>query len=352
MNFRQIIVHLDKFFTPLSRTMYSKSLFRYTFFTTSCIAILIFLGGLVNSTGSGLSVPDWPTTFGENMFTYPPSKWIGGVKYEHGHRLFASFVGMLTIGLVIFMWKKESRKWVRLLAYYALFIVILQGVLGGVTVLLKLPPIVSIFHGMLAQAYFCLVAALALFTSPWWFQQFSSEEILYAKKYFKLSLIAVGIVFLQLFFGALLRHTHSGLAIPDFPLSYGQIFPSLTPDSLHSYNNQLIADGIKHPAERPVMAYQIIIHFIHRTWAYIVTGFLLFLGMKGIQSLLPRKTTLIVKLILGLILLQFILGVFTVLTQKNFLVATFHVFIGAGVLMFTVLFALQLGKISHQESSM
>src|SRR5947207_12128506 len=109
-------------------------LHRFAFFTACCTAILIFVGGLVTSTGSGLSVPDWPTTYGWNMFTFPMSKWVGGILFEHTHRLVASFVGFLTVVLAVWTWFREKRSWVRRLAVAALGTVIMQGVLGGLTV--------------------------------------------------------------------------------------------------------------------------------------------------------------------------------------------------------------------------
>src|SRR5512138_2663839 len=118
--------------------------------------ILIFAGGMVTSTGSGLSVPDWPNTYGWFMFSFPVNKWVGGIVYEHSHRLIASTVGFLTIILAVWTWRVDPRPWVRNLGFAALGAVILQGVLGGITVLLKLPPAVSIGHAGLAQLFFCI----------------------------------------------------------------------------------------------------------------------------------------------------------------------------------------------------
>src|SRR5215831_15156834 len=111
-------------------------LHRFALFTACCTALLIFIGGLVTSTESGLSVPDWPTTYGWNMFAFPVSKWVGGIFYEHSHRLVGTVVGMLSIALVIISFKVEDRRWVRRLAVGVLVAVILQGVLGGMRVTL------------------------------------------------------------------------------------------------------------------------------------------------------------------------------------------------------------------------
>ena len=118
--------------------------------------LLIAAGGMVTSTNSGLSVPDWPTTYGQPMFSVPLSKMVGGIFYEHGHRLIASTVGMLTIGLVLFQWRAEPRRWVRRLGWIALAAVILQGVLGGLTVSCSSCPRRSrSAMPALAQAFFC-----------------------------------------------------------------------------------------------------------------------------------------------------------------------------------------------------
>src|SRR5215475_6524155 len=102
-----------------------EGLHRLALFAACCTAFLIFLGGLVTSTQSGLSVPDWPTTYGWSMFTFPYSKWVGGIFFEHSHRLVSSFVGLLTIVLTVWTWMKEPRKWVRWLAAAALGTVIM-----------------------------------------------------------------------------------------------------------------------------------------------------------------------------------------------------------------------------------
>ena len=131
-------------------------------------AVLIFAGGLVTSTGSGLSVPDWPNTYGWFMWAFPVSKMVGGIFYEHLHRLVASTVGFLIVILAIWLARAEPRRWVRKLGYLALAAVITQGILGGITVLWYLPDAVSIAHASLAQIVFCLTVTIALVTSRGW----------------------------------------------------------------------------------------------------------------------------------------------------------------------------------------
>ena len=114
-------------------------LHRFAQFVVGCTVLLVLAGSLVTSTGSGLAVPDWPTSYGWNMFTFPPSKWVGGIFYEHGHRLIASTVGFLTIILAAWLWRADPRRWMKRLGVVALGAVIVQGVLGGITVLFFLP---------------------------------------------------------------------------------------------------------------------------------------------------------------------------------------------------------------------
>ena len=143
-------------------------LHRYAKFVSAATVLLIVAGGLVTSTGSGLAVPDWPTSYGWNMFTFPMKHMVGGIFYEHGHRLIASGVGFLTIVLALWIWKAEPRRWMRVLGFTALAAVCVQGLLGGITVLYFLPTAVSTAHAGLAQIFFCLTIAIALFTSRGW----------------------------------------------------------------------------------------------------------------------------------------------------------------------------------------
>src|SRR3954469_18658566 len=143
-------------------------LHRFSPFVAGCTVLLLLAGSLVTSTGSGLAVPDWPTTYGWNMFTFPPSKWVGGILYEHGHRLIASSVGFLTIVLAVWLWMSEPRRWMKWLGAGAVAAVIAQGVLGGLTVMFFLPAPISTAHAGLAEIFFCMTVAIALFTSPRW----------------------------------------------------------------------------------------------------------------------------------------------------------------------------------------
>ncbi len=326
--------------------MYNKSLHYFAIFVAACTFLLIFAGGLVTSTGSGLSVPDWPTTYGENMFTFPLHKWTGGIQFEHGHRLIASAVGFLTLILSFWLWKKDERKMMRVFGFYTLGAVLLQGLLGGLTVLYLLPAPISVGHAMLAQTFFCFTASIALFTSQWWKEELT---LILPTKGFTILWLMIGVtvvVFIQLMFGSLMRHTYSGLVVPDFPLAFGQIFPSLSSDAVARYNATLIEQGVRHTADTPIATYQILVHLLHRSWAYVVTALVIVSSIKIIRAkFLPERIRDLGYKLLELVLLQFALGAFTVLTHKSVIITTLHVAIGSLVLVVSVLITLHLLKI-------
>src|SRR4051812_16266848 len=146
---------------------YNGALHVLALITTCATFPLIFLGGLVTSHGAGMSVPDWPNSYGYNMFTFPPSRWVGGILYEHVHRLMGTVVGLCSIVLTVVAWRTETRRWVRWLATGVLGAVIFQGVLGGLRVVLVNLNL-AVVHGCFAQAFFCLAALTSVVTSRWW----------------------------------------------------------------------------------------------------------------------------------------------------------------------------------------
>ncbi len=174
-------------------------------FLAGATLVLIVLGALVTSNDAGLSVPDWPTSFG-SFYKIPPM--VGGVKYEHGHRMFAEFIGLLIIAMAVWTQRVEQRKWMKVLGWIALAAVVGQGVLGGLTVLFYLPWAISTAHATLAQTIFCVVTAMALFTSRSWLQD--SEPI--AERGITpstptLTAITAACVWVQLILGAAFRHS-------------------------------------------------------------------------------------------------------------------------------------------------
>ena len=168
---------------------------------------LLFIGGLVTSKGAGLAVPDWPTTFGQNMFLYPWSKMVGNIFYEHSHRLVASFVGFLTIVLALALWFREQRPWLRWLGVAALGLVILQGVLGGLRVIL-VDSTLAIVHAAAAQAFFGITVCIAAWTSKSWIGVPSTTASLNdGGGLRRLCLATTALIYVQIIFGAVLRHT-------------------------------------------------------------------------------------------------------------------------------------------------
>ena len=264
--------------------MYRPWLHRLAVLTAVTTFILICMGGLVTSTDSGMAVPDWPTTFGYNMFVYPLSKtvsgflfsidpnlqadldkgnlsvklrqalekneisvsenviistekqgsrwkladkanertytliksgerldvYVHGVLYEHSHRLIGSIVGFLTIALMVAIWAKDERKWMKWLGVIALVAVIAQGVMGGLRVT-NLSRVLAIIHACFAQAFFGLTAGLVLFTSRRWLQTSVEVETTDFTRLRNLSLITLGLIYIQFIFGAILRHTGNRL---------------------------------------------------------------------------------------------------------------------------------------------
>jgi len=177
---------------------------------TAATLALIFIGGLVTTTHSGLAVPDWPLSYGR--FFLPMT---GGILFEHGHRLVAATIGFLTLLLAIFLTLKDSRSWVKKWGWTAVGFVILQGIFGGMTVLFKLPPLISIIHACMAQTFLCLVVALTVWTSPTWIKKGEPAPLSEEGRIplHQLSVILFGVLFLQLVLGAILRHTGWGILL-------------------------------------------------------------------------------------------------------------------------------------------
>lgn len=183
---------------------------RLALLTAVATLLLLFIGGLVTSKGAGLAVPDWPTTFGHNMFLYPWSEMIGDVFYEHSHRLVASGVGLLTILLAFSLWFYERRRWLRWLGAAALTLVIVQGIIGGLRVVL-LEETLAILHACLAQAFFALTASLALFTSQEWAEEPRKIELADTGRLQRLCVLTTAMIYLQGVLGAVVRFTGAGI---------------------------------------------------------------------------------------------------------------------------------------------
>lgn len=351
-----------------------RGLTRYALLTAGATLVLICIGGMVTSRGAGMAVPDWPNTYGYNMFLFPVSQWVGGILYEHTHRLMGALVGLLTAGLAVWLWVRETQGrprqagvvvmlaavgllgvrampvyvalavaavpimvWglyrfaqdtlaLRWLGVTALAAVILQGVLGGLRVAWMKDEI-GVFHGMLAQSFFVLIGLITLFTTCWWRESRPGAETVRVRGVLLLGTI---LVFAQLGLGAAMRHRHAGLAVPDFPLAHGRIWPRTDAEALQRYNQQRMEVVAAHPIARA----DVVLHMAHRLGALLVLGAGL-LAWRAVRRHLPqghavRRAT---GLWLGLILVQFTLGAITVWTNKAADIATAHVAVGSLILL-------------------
>jgi cytochrome c oxidase assembly protein subunit 15 len=294
-------------------------LHRYAKFVSASTVLLIVAGGLVTSTGSGLAVPDWPTSYGWNMFTFPMKHMVGGIFYEHGHRLIASGVGFLTIALAFWLWKTEPRRWMRHLGLIALTAVCVQGLLGGITVLWFLPTAVSTAHAGLAQIFFCLTIAISLFTSRGWTDP--GGDPVDDRRLRLVATTTTAAIYAQIIVGATMRHSDAGLAIPDFPLVFGGWLP-------------------------PEWTPQIAIHFAHRVGALVAT---LAIGATAGhvwyhhsgRPELRRPATLLVCLVLA----QVTLGAYVIWSEKNVAINTAHVVVGALTLATSLVLTLRSHRV-------
>lgn len=179
---------------------------RFAVLTAGATFLLIIAGALVTSNDAGLAVPDWPLSYGTWM---PPM--VGNIVYEHGHRLVAALVGLLTIILAVWLAVREPRRWVRRLGWMALGAVVLQGVLGGVTVLFLLPRPVSIGHASLAQMFFCLTVTLAVVTGRDWRNAKWRSEDSSSPSLPQLAAATTAVILAQLVLGAAYRHSAVGI---------------------------------------------------------------------------------------------------------------------------------------------
>ena len=368
---------------------------RFALATAAATFVLVWMGGLVTSHGAGLAVPDWPNTYGYNLFFFPFSKWIGGIFFEHTHRLVASGVGLLTTILALWLFGRKSRpllrwggaflllaglaavffnpqsaialnpqfesppdshlgealmlaclgatalassfvwpkcepspQWLRRLGVAAFFAVVAQGVLGGLRVTM-LKDQLGIFHATLAQLFFVLMSAIALFHTAFW-RNLPARTEGGAKGLRGFFLAATLLILGQLALGATMRHQHAGLAIPDFPAAYGKIWPATDPASVLSYNQHRMEEE----SYAPITAFQIILQMAHRMTAVIV------LVMVGAGAWLARRQLgrqhRLSRLAGGwfwLIVAQIFLGAATIWTGKTADIATAHVACGALSLM-------------------
>ncbi len=308
---------------------YRPALFWFAVLNAVATFLLIGLGGLVTSHEAGMSVPDWPTTYGYNMFLFPVDKWIGGIFYEHSHRLLASFVGLLTTVLAVWLWLQDRRKWLHWLGIAAFLLVIAQGILGGLRVRWQLDWL-GVPHGAVAQTFLVLTCFIALFTSRWWHQSAVVKQVSVPRGLRRHVLWVTVLIFVQLLIAATMRHQHAGLAITDFPLAYGKLWPATSPEAIAHYNVTRPPGTIGNP----ITAFQVDLQMAHRLVAYLI-----FLGVAAAAMLAGKKLgggdalTKFAFFWLALLTLQIFLGAATIWSNKAADVATAHVMVGALALL-------------------
>jgi len=345
---------------------------------------LIFLGGMVTSVNAGLSVPDWPTSYGYNMFTFPIARWVGGIFFEHTHRLFASCVGLMTTLLVAWIWRNRyavpaalvvcalataaaalslphiaalagpahqltrglivmhvniwsfaaafvvvlltterdrwryGERWLQSLGFWAFLLVCVQGTLGGLRVT-EVSTVLAMVHACAAQAFLCLTVVMAAALSPRWNEPSPAPA---AKGVSALAWTLVGAIYCQLMIGAVMRHLHAGLSIPDFPLAFGQLIP-------------------------PMINERVAIHFAHRVGALVVT--LLAVALATLIFTAARRHAPLTRPAVGLIaavLAQVALGASVIWLRREPVLTSLHVVNGAVVLGTALLLALRATRLN------
>jgi heme a synthase len=318
---------------------------RFAWLTCVATLLLICSGGMVTSKNVGLAVPDWPTTFGYNMFLFPVSKWVGGILFEHTHRLMGSLVGFLTIILAVWLWLREDRRWLRSLAVIAVVGVILQGILGGLRVTMMKDQI-GIFHACVAQAFLGLLVFIALVTTKFWrsiadqnfgLQKFSPNKAL--------AIAVTAAIYVQLALGATMRHQHRDLAILDFPTANGAWIPDTSAAALVKINAWRDARALSN-----VTPFEIWLQMVHRFLALIIAIAIISFCVRvwrdaRVFDVLRRLSVLWVILVFG----QITLGAWVIWSNKAADVATAHVALGAVMLSFGVSISAICWRISRTQ---
>jgi heme a synthase len=273
---------------------YHSGLHRFAIFTACVTLLLIVAGALVTSNDAGLSVPDWPTSFGS---IYKIPHMVGGVRYEHSHRMLAEFVGLLTIVLAIWTWRVEKRRWLRWLGVAALGTVIVQGVLGGLTVLFFLPAAVSSMHAAVAQTFFCIAVLIAVFTGRSWVEEQPRVELdVRRPTLVTLTLLSIFVLYVQLILGAMFRH--HGLGWWPHVVHAGVVAIVLSWTAIRAISVYPHIEAVRRPA----------INMLGLMVAQLCLGFLAFItrvmwGHDAAQPELPMIVSTVVHVAVGALLL-------------------------------------------------
>ncbi len=263
-------------------------------FTACATFLLIIAGALVTSNDAGLSVPDWPTSFG-SLYKIP--HLVGGVRFEHSHRMIAQFVGLLSIVIAIWTWRVDRRRWMKFLGVTALGLVIAQGILGGLTVLFYLPPAISSAHAALAQTFFCVVVLIATFTGRRWVEEVPQVEFDQQRpNLFTLVLLSIFVLYVQLILGALFRH--HGLSWWPHVVNAGSVAIVLSWTVVRALSQYSNIEAVRRPA----------ITMLALMVAQLFLGFVAFLtrvawGHDAVQPELPMVISTVAHVAVGALLL-------------------------------------------------
>lgn len=295
---------------------------RFTKVVAASTLFLIFAGAMVTSHDAGLAVPDWPNTYGEFMFTFPYSKWVGNIFYEHGHRLIASTVGFLCIIQAVWLQRREPKKFVRTLGWLSLAAVIVQGLLGGLTVIFLLPKAISISHAALAEIFFCINVAIAFFTSTWYERLRTIEK---GDAPVTASKALTGLVFAQILAGAVMRHLGAGLAIPDFPLSFGRIIPEFA-------------------------SVDITAAFVHRAGGFIVAAAVIAMAVRLFRFGSDHPLRFLANLLVIVVAAQVLLGGYVIWSGRQPHITSLHVMLGASTLALSLILTLSARTIAWKKA--
>jgi cytochrome c oxidase assembly protein subunit 15 len=273
---------------------YNRAHHRFAVFTAGATFLLIIAGALVTSNDAGLSVPDWPTSFG-SLYKIP--HLVGGVRFEHTHRMIAQFVGFLSIVLAIWTWRADRRRWMKYLGVTALGVVIAQGILGGLTVLFYLPPAISSAHAALAQTFFCVAVLIAIFTGQRWMEEAPRVDVDEQRpNLFILTLLSIFVLYVQLILGALFRH--HGLSWWPHVVNSGTVAIVLSWTAVRALSQYSKIDPVRRPA----------ITMLSLLIAQLCLGFVAFLtrvawGHDAVQPELPMVISTVVHVAVGALLL-------------------------------------------------
>lgn len=314
-------------------------LHRFAIGVLAATFILVTLGGTVTSRQAGLSVPDWPTSYGYNMFLFPPSMWQGGIFWEHVHRLMGSLVGLLTIALALWIWLTQAaRPWLRWMGWVALGLVIVQGIFGGLRVTQISTPL-AVVHGVLGQVFLAVLVLLAAATGRTWIRAAHRRRAGGLRALRIAGWLLMAILLIQLILGASMRHTGSGLAIPDFPASYGRLVPPLTESGIREAIDARPYETFTayyHPA-------QVAVHFAHRAWALVVVAASVTVMVMTGRRVGPHALTRgPLGALAAMLLLQLALGASVIWSTRHPEIATAHQALGAALLATAFLLTLRL----------